>query len=176
MAINIVDTHGLDLANMEWADAVREGRSRCPLTNAEIAVKFSAELGLKKPYPMTTVQRWFNSNDRKYWPSAEYVPTLCRVLGNYILVAWMLAQASKDPEEGQVITMADLQAFLPAIVAEFGKIGSALALVDAASDITPMQAKGIRGAVSGMLSMLQALMRLLNPLAARKSRRERLCA
>lgn len=172
MHAEIVDNHGLDLGSLEWADAVREARDRCAKTNAEIAREFSAILGLKKPYPMSTVQRWFNSNDRKYWPSAEYVPTLCRVLGNFILVAWMLEQSKKDSED-QVITKEDLLVYLPAILTEMGRVGEALALVSQ-EGLTLKTSRGVRGALTALMGRLSALRRLFAPLARRH--RRQVCA
>lgn len=156
----------LDLENMAWPDAVREARAMCGKTNKQLAVEFSAVVGRR--FPESTVQRWFNPCDDGYWPSSMYLPHLCRVLDNHVLVSWIVAHTVKEDAGDHVLTPEELAALPPLLMEEFGRVGAGLSSVLRRGGLTPENASRLRGVLGRFTGKLSFLRKVLHPLASRR--------
>jgi len=160
----------MDLKHRTWPEAVELAKSASGKTNPEIAKGMTLALGRDKPFPETSVAGWFTL-DRDYWPSCSIIPHLCRVLGNTILVDWMIEQLRDLPPCTVPATPGTILAVLPGLMARFGDIGEGLVAAVDDGRITPREAREIIGDVVQLRGRLDTLEGLLAPLAEQAKRR-----
>ena len=77
------------LANLEPYDAFRLA--------LEISGKSEKEVAENMGYEFSNCHRVFSTED--YYTSYEKLPRMCKVLGNNIIIMWLIAQADKALDE-----------------------------------------------------------------------------
>jgi transcriptional regulator with XRE-family HTH domain len=85
---------GIDLKNLTAKQALSLAKSLSGKTNEDIAEALGQD--------HSTVKRYFNENDRDYYPSLMRLPGVCLALGNTVLLDWIQKQVEEDggPAEG----------------------------------------------------------------------------
>ncbi len=129
-----------DVASMTWGETVETAKALSGLTNAEIARRFNATTG--KDTSPANVQRWFERYD-EYWPSAPYLPVLCEVLGNTLMVDW-LAHRVRPQTAAETSSMADMLRLMPRLAGEIGDVGRVIDEVLGDDDLSADDARRVR--------------------------------
>lgn len=126
---------GLDLKNMTANDAIYEAFMQSPKSREEISDETH--------YSYETIARYFNPNDN-YQPPLRNIPTLCRVLGNTILVDWIVAQLD-HLSESHVLTVKRLLKGAAKLGAEVGDVFKEVSDVAGDGEIAPEKAMRLNG-------------------------------
>ena len=129
----------MDWYNMTGTDALRHAKMISRLTLEEIS-----ELS---GIPMASLKRMFNETDL-YFPSLINIPSLCRVMGNDVLVQWIQAKIQGVVPQPAPTANGLLRA--AAIMSkELGEAAGAIVCATEDQKLTKSELKDITGEVSG---------------------------
>ena len=81
---------GIDLKNLTAKQALSLAKSLSGKTNGDVAEALGQD--------RSTVKRYFNENDRDYYPSLMRLPDICLALWNTVLLDWMQKQVEEEGE------------------------------------------------------------------------------
>lgn len=162
----------IDLKCMTLTEAMEHAKMFSGKTHGEISRELSLALGMPKPFSRSAIEKWFNpDNDMSYFPSLPNVPTLCRILGNPIIIDWQAAQYRDAATPCGVATAGTVCSFLPGLVDRFGHVGGAVRTATEDGEVTPREAREIRATLAGLKAEIASLEDLLEPLAEKAKRR-----
>jgi transcriptional regulator with XRE-family HTH domain len=84
---------GIDLKKLTAKQALGLAKSLSGMSNEELAEKMEQD--------HSSVKRYFNEQDKDYYPSLMRIPKLCQALGNSILLDWLNVQVegAKEPSD-----------------------------------------------------------------------------
>jgi hypothetical protein len=169
MKIDVI--HRLDLKHMTYPEAMEQAKMLSGKTNEQIARELSISLGRETPLSAAAVQGWFDLRRRDYWPSTIFLPALCRVLGNSIIIDWLVEQTRDVASCELEASTGNLLASLPGVVKQFGLLGERVGVAVEDGAVTPREARDILGEVAGLRAHLDNLESLLSSLAEQAKRR-----
>lgn len=152
----------MDYQTMSHVDAMREAKAASGMTDEEIAKAANISVHAVRQY-----QRPRDG----YAPGLDKIPTLCRVMGNNILLSWIQAQA--DPRALCDIPPATSRAeVLTAVARVSATLGDAQRrLADSElSGIDPECARDVRGLMNDVIEDCRVVMAKLLPIAQFKDR------
>ena len=152
----------MDYQTMSHVDAMREAKAASGMTDEEIAKAANISVHAVRQY-----QRPRDG----YAPGLDKIPTLCRVMGNNILLSWIQAQA--DPRALCDIPPATSRAeVLTAVARVSATLGDAQRrLADSElSGIDPECARDVRGLMNDVIEDCRVVMALLLPIAQFRDR------
>lgn len=152
----------MDYQTMSHVDAMREAKSASGMTDEEIAKAANISVHAVRQY-----QRPRDG----YAPGLDKIPTLCRVMGNNILLSWIQAQA--DPRALCDIPPATSRAeVLTAVARVSATLGDAQRrLADSElSGIDPECARDVRGLMNDVIEDCRVVMAKLLPIAQFRDR------
>ena len=152
----------MDYQTMSHVDAMREAKAASGMTDEEIAKAANISVHAVRQY-----QRPRDG----YAPGLDKIPTLCRVMGNNILLSWIQAQA--DPRALCDIPPATSRAeVLTAVARVSATLGDAQRrLADSElSGIDPECARDVRGLMNDVIEDCRVVMAKLLPIAQFRDR------
>ena len=152
----------MDYQTMSHVDAMREAKAASGMTDEEIAKAANISVHAVRQY-----QRPRDG----YAPGLDKIPTLCRVMGNNILLSWIQAQA--DPRALCDIPPAASRAeVLTAVARVSATLGDAQRrLADSElSGIDPECARDVRGLMNDVIEDCRVVMAKLLPIAQFRDR------
>ena len=152
----------MDYQTMNHVDAMREAKAASGMTDEEIAKAANISVHAVRQY-----QRPRDG----YAPGLDKIPTLCRVMGNNILLSWIQAQA--DPRALCDIPPATSRAeVLTAVARVSATLGDAQRrLADSElSGIDPECARDVRGLMNDLIEDCRVVMAKLLPIAQFRDR------
>ena len=152
----------MDYQTMSHVDAMREAKAASGMTDEEIAKAANISVHAVRQY-----QRPRDG----YAPGLDKIPTLCRVMGNNILLSWIQAQA--DPRALCDIPPATSRAeVLTAVARVSATLGDAQRrLADSElSGIDPECARDVRGLMNDVIEDCRVVMVKLLPIAQFRDR------
>ena len=152
----------MDYQTMSHVDAMREAKAASGMTDEEIAKAANISVHAVRQY-----QRPRDG----YAPGLDKIPTLCRVMGNNILLSWIQAQA--DPRALCDIPPATSRAeVLTAVARVSATLGDAQRrLADSElSGIDPECARDVRGLMNDVIEDCRVAMAKLMPIAQFRDR------
>ena len=152
----------MDYQTMSHVDAMREAKAASGMTDEEIAK--AAKISVH------AVRQYQRPRDG-YAPGLDKIPTLCRVMGNNILLSWIQAQA--DPRALCDIPPATSRAeVLTAVARVSATLGDAQRrLADSElSGIDPECARDVRGLMNDLIEDCRVVMAKLLPIAQFRDR------
>lgn len=152
----------MDYQTMSHVDAMREAKAASGMTDEEIAKAANISVHAVRQY-----QRQRDG----YAPGLDKIPTLCRVMGNNILLSWIQAQA--DPRALCDIPPATSRAeVLTAVARVSATLGDAQRrLADSElSGIDPECARDVRGLMNDVIEDCRVVMAKLLPIAQFRDR------
>lgn len=152
----------MDYQTMSHVDAMREAKAASGMTDEEIAKAANISVHAVRQY-----QRPRDG----YAPGLDKIPTLCRVMGNNILLSWIQAQA--DPRALCDIPPATSRAeVLTAVARVSATLGDAQRrLADSElSGIDPECARDVRGLMNDVIEDCRVVMAKLMPIAQFRDR------
>ena len=152
----------MDYQTMSHVDAMREAKAASGMTDEEIAKAANISVHAVRQY-----QRPRDG----YAPGLDKIPTLCRVMGNNILLSWIQAQA--DPRALCDIPPATSRAeVLTAVARVSATLGDAQRrLADSElSGIDPECARDVRGLMNDLIEDCRVVMAKLLPIAQFRDR------
>lgn len=152
----------MDYQTMSHVDAMREAKAASGMTDEEIAKAANISVHAVRQY-----QRPRDG----YAPGLDKIPTLCRAMGNNILLSWIQAQA--DPRALCDIPPATSRAeVLTAVARVSATLGDAQRrLADSElSGIDPECARDVRGLMNDVIEDCRVVMAKLLPIAQFRDR------
>ena len=151
-----------DYETISATEAMRLAKDVSGMTVEEISKASKIPAGIIRQY----LER-----DGGYNPAIDKIPTLCRVMGNNILLSWIQAQA--DPRALGDITPATSRAeVLTAVARVSATLGDAQRrLADSElSGIDPECARDVRGLMNDVIEDCRVVMAMLLPIAQFRDR------
>lgn len=152
----------MDYQTMSHVDAMREAKAASGMTDEEIAKAANISVHAVRQY-----QRPRDG----YAPGLDKIPTLCRVMGNNILLSWIQAQA--DPRAlGDIPPATSRAEVLTAVARVSATLGDAQRrLADSElSGIDPECARDVLGLMNDVIEDCRVVMAKLLPIAQFRDR------
>jgi transcriptional regulator with XRE-family HTH domain len=109
---------GIDLKRMTAKQALALAKGVAGKSNFELAEGMGQDV--------STVRRYFNENDRNYYPSLFRIPILCNALGNTIVSDWIQAQLEDDTDSPVITSENDILRRLNRLAGELGGVHRAV--------------------------------------------------
>ena len=152
----------MDYQTMSHVDAMREAKAASGMTDEEIAKAANISVHAVRQY-----QRPRDG----YAPGLDKIPTLCRVMGNNILLSWIQAQA--DPRAlcdiPPATSRAEVLTAVARVSATLGDVQRRLADSEL-SGIDPECARDVRGLMNDVIEDCRVVMAKLLPIAQFRDR------
>jgi transcriptional regulator with XRE-family HTH domain len=105
---------GIDLKRLTAKQALSLAKGVAGMTNDELAEALGQD--------HSSVKRYFNENDREYYPSLFRIPKLCQALGNTILLDWIQVQLEDGGDSPAITSDSDLLRRLNRLAGELGGV------------------------------------------------------
>lgn len=105
---------GFDLKRMTAKQALSLAKQMAGMTNEELAEEMEQD--------PSTVKRYFNEQDKGYYPSLLRIPRLCMALGNSLLLDWIQAQTDQLEPFSPIATNNDLLRRINRLAGELGSV------------------------------------------------------
>lgn len=153
----------MDYQTMSHVDAMREAKAASGMTDEEIAKAANISVHAVRQY-----QRPRDG----YAPGLDKIPTLCRVMGNNILLSWIQAQADTRADHNDIPPATSRAEVLTAVARVSATLGDAQRrLADSEhSGIDPECARDVRGLMNDVIEDCRVVMAKLLPIAQFKDR------
>ncbi len=152
----------MDYQTMSHVDAMREAKAASGMTDEEIAKAANISVHAVRQY-----QRPRDG----YAPGLDKIPTLCRVMGNNILLSWIQAQADTRAlcDIPPATSRAEVLTAVARVSATLGDAQRRLADSEH-SGIDPECARDVRGLMNDVIEDCRVVMAKLLPIAQFKDR------
>ena len=152
----------MDYQTMSHVDAMREAKSASGMTDEEIAKAANISVHAVRQY-----QRPRDG----YAPGLDKIPTLCRVMGNNILLSWIQAQADTRArcDIPPATSRAEVLTAVARVSATLGDAQRRLADSEL-SGIDPECARDVRGLMNDVIEDCRVVMAKLLPIAQFRDR------
>ena len=152
----------MDYQTMSHVDAMREAKAASGMTDEEIAKAANISVHAVRQY-----QRPRDG----YAPGLDKIPTLCRVMGNNILLSWIQAQADTRAlcDIPPATSRAEVLTAVARVSATLGDAQRRLADSEL-SGIDPECARDVRGLMNDVIEDCRVVMAKLLPIAQFRDR------
>lgn len=152
----------MDYQTMSHVDAMREAKAASGMTDEEIAKAANISVHAVRQY-----QRPRDG----YAPGLDKIPTLCRAMGNNILIQWIMAQADTRAlcDIPPATSRAEVLTAVARVSATLGDAQRRLADSEL-SGIDPECARDVRGLMNDVIEDCRVVMAKLLPIAQFRDR------